>query len=189
VLVPGYDVDGKLWTVQYIKEDGKKRFAKDSRKHGCFHVVGAPNGAAALQKIAMSPVVVIAEGYATAATLAEHGKVPTLAAYDSGNLLSVATSIRERWPDKAIVIAGDDDHRLENNPGREKALAAAEAVAGIAIFPNFSAEQRSRGLADFTDLATQNPELVSQQLTSTKVFETRLIAHSLAAENDCAISY
>jgi len=189
VLVPGYDVDGKLWTVQYIKEDGKKRFAKDSRKHGCFHVVGAPNGAAALQKIAMSPVVVIAEGYATAATLAERGKVPTLATYDSGNLLSVATSIRERWPDKAIVIAGDDDHRLENNPGREKALAAAEAVAGIAIFPNFSAEQRSRGLADFTDLATQNPELVSQQLTSTKVFETRLIAHSLAAENDCAISY
>jgi putative DNA primase/helicase len=106
---------------------------------------GAPNGAAALQKIAMSPVVVIAKGYATAATLAEHGKVPTLAAYDSGNLLSAAISIRERWPDKAIVIAGDDDHRIENNPGREKAQAAAEAVAGVAIFPNFTAEQRSRG--------------------------------------------
>jgi putative DNA primase/helicase len=83
-------------------------------------VVGAPNGAAALQKIAMSRVVVIAEGYATASTLAEHGKVPTLVAYDSGNLFSVATSIRERRPDKAIVIAGDDDHRLENNPGRER---------------------------------------------------------------------
>src|SRR5271165_6993369 len=143
----------------------------------------------ATKKIAMSPVVVIAEGYATAATLAEHGKVSTLAAYDSGNLLSVAISIRERWPDKAIVIAGDDDHRLENNPGREKALAAAEAVAGIAIFPKFTAEQRSRGLTDFNDLGTHNPELVSQQLTSTKAFETRLIAHSLAAENDCVISY
>ena len=142
VLVPGYDVDGKLWTVQYIKEDGTKRFAKNSRKHGCFHVVGAPNGAAALQKIAMSPVVVIAEGYATAATLAEHGKVPALAAYDSGNLLSVATSMRERWPGKAIIIAGDDDHRIENNPGREKALAAAEAVAGVAMFPKFSGEHR-----------------------------------------------
>jgi putative DNA primase/helicase len=44
LLVPGYDVDGKLWTVQYIKEDGTKRFGKDSRKHGCFHVVGAANG-------------------------------------------------------------------------------------------------------------------------------------------------
>ncbi len=164
VLVPGYDVDGKLWTIQYIKEDGTKRFAKDSRKHGCFHVVGAPNGAAALQKIAMSPVVVIAEGYATAATLAEHGKVPTLAAYDSGNLLSVATSIRERWPDKAIVIAGDDDHRLENNPGRDKARAAAEAVVGVAIFPNFNAEQRVQGFTDFNDLGTLNPELISRQL-------------------------
>ena len=189
VLVPGYDVDGKLWTIQYIKEDGTKRFAKDSRKHGCFHVVGAPNGAAALQKIAMSPVLVIAEGYATAATLAEHGKVPTLAAYDSGNLLSVAASIRERWPDKVIVIAGDDDHRIENNPGREKALAAAEAVDGFAIFPNFSAEQRAQGLTDFNDLGAQNPELVSQQLTSTKTFETRLISLSLSADNDLVRSY
>src|SRR6266446_8098566 len=111
VLVPGYDSDGKLWTVQYIKEDGTKRFAKESRKHGCFHVIGAENGAAALQKIALSPVVVIAEGYATAATIAKHPKVPTLAAYDSGNLLSVATSVHQRYPDNAIIIAGDDDHR------------------------------------------------------------------------------
>ena len=43
LLVPGYDVEGKLWTIQYIKEDGTKRFARESRKHGCFHVVGAAN--------------------------------------------------------------------------------------------------------------------------------------------------
>jgi putative DNA primase/helicase len=88
----------------------------------------------------------------------------TLAAYDSGNLLSVATSIRERWPDKAIVIAGDDDHRLENNPGRNKARAAAEAVVGVAIFPNFNTAQRVQGLTDFNDLGTLNPELISRQL-------------------------
>ena len=115
--------------------------------------------------------------------------MPTLAAFDSGNLLSVAASIRERWPDKAIVIAGDDDHRIENNPGREKALSAAEAVDGIAIFPNFSAEQRAQGLTDFNDLGAQNPELVSQQLTSTKTFETRLISLSLSADNDLVRSY
>jgi putative DNA primase/helicase len=164
VLVPGYDVEGKLWTIQYIKEDGTKRFAKNSRKHGCFRVVDAANGAAALQKIALSPVVVIVEGYATAATIAKHGKVPALAAYDSGNLLSVATALHQRYPDKAIVIAGDDDHRTENNPGREKALAAAEAVAGVAISPNLSAEQRAQGLTDFNDLAIHNPEVVSRQL-------------------------
>jgi putative DNA primase/helicase len=121
-------------------------------------------GAAAVQKIVVSPVVVIAEGYATAATIAKQGKVPALAAYDSGNLLSVATSIRERWPDKTIVIAGDDDHRSENNPGREKALAAAQAVGGVAIFPNLSAEQRAKGFTDFNDLGTENPKLVAEQL-------------------------
>jgi phage/plasmid primase-like uncharacterized protein len=52
LLVPGYDVEGKLWTIQYIKEDGTKRFAKDSWKHGCFHVVGAANAAEGLQKLA-----------------------------------------------------------------------------------------------------------------------------------------
>ena len=178
VLVPGYDVEGKLWTIQYIKEDGTKRFAKDSRKHGCFHVVGAANGAAAIQKIAMSPVVVIAEGYATAATLAQHRKVPILAAYDSGNLLSVATALHQRYPDKAIVIAGDDDHRIENNPGREKALAASEAVAGVAIFPRFTAEERAKGFSDFNDLATQSPEVVSRQLDEAvqRVMEQNVVA-------------
>jgi putative DNA primase/helicase len=75
-------VDGKLWTIQFIKEDGTKRFAKDSRKHGCFHVVGAPNAAAALQKLALSPVVVISEGYATAATIAKQGKVAALEVFE-----------------------------------------------------------------------------------------------------------
>jgi putative DNA primase/helicase len=90
--------------------------------------------------------------------------VPALAAYDSGNLLSVATALHQRYPDKAIVIAGDDDHPTENNPGREKALAAAEAVAGVAMSPNLSAEQRAQGLTDFNDLAIHNPEVVSRQL-------------------------
>ena len=141
-------------------------------------MVGAPNGAAALQKIAMSPVVVIAEGYATAATLAKHGKVPTLAAYDSGNLLVGRDIYPRALAEKRIVIAGDDDHRLENNPGREKALAAAEAVAGVAIFPNFTAEQREQGLTDFNDLAAQNPEVVSRQLNEVLegVREQRLAA-------------
>jgi putative DNA primase/helicase len=116
------------------------------------------------KKIAMSPAVVIAEGYATAATLAEHGKVLVLSAYDSGNLLSVAAAVHKRWPDKAIVVGGDDDHRAENNPGREKALAAAEAVTGVAIFPTLSAEQRGKGFADFNDLGTLNPGVVSRQL-------------------------
>jgi phage/plasmid primase-like uncharacterized protein len=82
------------------------------------------------------------------------------------NLLSVATSIRERWPDKTIVIAGDDDHRLETNPGRTKALEAA-AINGVAIFPKLSGEQREQGMTDFNDLGRENPEVVARQLEET----------------------
>jgi putative DNA primase/helicase len=167
VLVPGYDVDGKLWTVQYIKEDGTKRFARDSRKHGCFHVVDAANAIEGLQKLGNSPVIAITEGYATAATVAKYGNVPAVAAFDSGNLLAVATALHERWPDKGIMIAGDDDHKLENNPGRVKALEAAAAVNGVAIFPELSAEQREQGMTDFNDLGRAQPEVVSRHLVAT----------------------
>jgi putative DNA primase/helicase len=50
------------------------------------------------------------------------------------------------------MIAGDDDHKLENNPGRVKALEAAAAVNGVAIFPELRAEQREQGMTDFNDL-------------------------------------
>ena len=166
LLVAGYDVEGKLWTIQYIKEDGTKRFARDSRKHGCFHVVGAANSIDGLQKLGNSPVIAIAEGYATAATVAKYGHVPAVAAFDSGNLLAVATALHERWPDKGIMIAGDDDHKLENNPGRAKALEAAAAVNGVAIFPELSAEQREH-MTDFNDLGRAQPEVVSRQLVAT----------------------
>jgi antirestriction protein ArdC/phage/plasmid primase-like uncharacterized protein len=173
VLVPGYDFQGKLWTVQYIKADGTKRFARDSRKQGCFHVVGAPNSAVALRKIAVSPVVVIAEGYATAVTIAKQPNVCAVAAFDSGNLLAVATALREQHKGKVIVIAGDDDHRLETNPGRTKALEAAAAVRGVAIFPQLSPEQKERGMTDFNDLASQNPEIFTAQFQQLLARPTR----------------
>ncbi len=46
-------------------EDGTKRFAKDSKKEGCFHVLGG------LPQLAKTPVIIFAEGYATAATIKE----------------------------------------------------------------------------------------------------------------------
>ena len=81
-------------------------------------------------------------------TVATYGNVPAVAAFDSGNLLAVATALHERWPDKGIMIAGDDDHKLENNPGRVKALEAAAAVNALAVFPQLSAEQREQGMTD-----------------------------------------
>lgn len=139
--IPAFDADGKLWTMQYIQEDGTKRFAKDSKKEGCFHPVGG------MDALVVAPALVISEGYATAAQVAEAVGHATVAAFDSGNLESVAKALHAKYPDKPVIIAGDDDRHLVMshgyNPGREKAEAAAKAVGGKAIFPIFAPAENS----------------------------------------------
>ena len=92
--------------------------------------------------LAAAPALVISEGYATAAQVAEAVGHATVAAFDSGNLEAVAKALHAKFPDKPVIIAGDDDRHLVmthgNNPGREKAEAAAQAVGGKAIFPIFA---------------------------------------------------
>jgi len=155
--IPATDVDGKQWTMQYIREDGSKRFAKDSRKEVCFHVVGG------LDALAKAPVLVIGEGYATAGSLSQTLGFATVAAFDSGNLVPVAKALHEKYPDKPIVIAGDDDKHLEAtqgvNPGRRKAEEAARAVGGKLLLPIFAPGEQAtnpKGFTDFNDLATRS---------------------------------
>ncbi len=139
--IPAFDADGKQWTMQYIQEDGTKRFAKDSKKEGSFHVVGG------MDALEAAPAIVISEGYATAAQVAEAAGHATVAAFDSGNLEHVAKALHAKYPDKPVIIAGDDDRHLVmthgNNPGREKAEAAALAVGGKAFFPIFSPDENT----------------------------------------------
>lgn len=134
--LPAIDADGKQWSMQYIQEDGTKRFARDSRKDGCFHAVGG------MAQLAAAPVLVIAEGYATAATLRQALGFATVAAFDAGNLTSVARALHDKFPDKPVVIAGDDDRHLAAtqgvNPGRAKAGEAAALVGGKVLLPIFA---------------------------------------------------
>src|SRR6266446_2177720 len=109
MAIPAYDADGKLWSIQYVAEDGEKRFARESRKESCFHVVGSTDPVGDLKKAA---AIVVAEGYATAATLkslhAEAGDplggVAFVAAFDAGNLPHVALALHGRYPGAAMVI-------------------------------------------------------------------------------------
>lgn len=150
LLIPGYDADGKVWTAQYIQEDGTKRFAKGARKEGCFHVIG---GMAELSK---ASVVIVAEGYATANVIAEAAgkRAAVVSAFDAGNLEPVARVLKERFPDKPMLVAGDDD-RAEpgRNPGREHATRAAEAVGAKVILPTFATGEQRRDPKRFSDFA------------------------------------
>lgn len=156
--IPATDSDGTLWTVQYISEDGTKRFAKDSRKEGCFHVLGG------IDKLADTPVIVIAEGYATAATIKEATELPAVvSAFDAGNLKSVAKALHEKYPHTPVIVTADDDKHLELtqgiNPGKEKGGEAADAVNGFIILPTFAPGEQSLNpsqFSDFNDLANKS---------------------------------
>ena len=138
LLLTAQDVTGEIRSVQSIQENGKKRFATGGAKQAMFHVVGGQG----LDALAKAPAIVIGEGYATADTLSKALGYATVAAFDAGNLPHVAKQLRGQFPDKPFVIAGDNDCHLEltegKNPGKEKALAAAKAVDGTAIFPIFA---------------------------------------------------
>jgi putative DNA primase/helicase len=116
-----------------------------------------------LDALARAPAIVIGEGYATAVTLSEALGFATVAAFDSGNLRAVAKALQGRFPDKPIVIAGDDDQHLIDtlgkNPGREKMEQAAAAVGAAKLLPVFAPGERDARpgvFTDFNDLATKS---------------------------------
>lgn len=149
LLVPVRDAAGTLCNLQRIAPeppagDGPdKLFLKGGRKAGCWHWCGTPEDA---------PVLIVAEGYATAASVHQATGRPVAVAFDAGNLAPVARVLRKKYPDALIVVAGDDDRDTEartgTNPGRVKATAAARAVRGLAVFP----EPLPEGGSDFNDL-------------------------------------
>lgn len=165
--IPAYDEKGKQWTMQYIQEDGTKRFAKDSRKEGCFHIVGGD-----FDSLAAAPALVLQEGYATAATNANALGFATVSAFDAGNLLSVAKVLHKTFPNKPVVIFGDDDRHQElthgTNPGKKKAQEAAQAVGGKAVFPIFA----PREVEYPTDMLLITPQRYREHLRALTSLET-----------------
>ena len=148
VLVPLRDAAGALWNLQRIAPerpaDGTdKLFLKGGRKSGLWHWCGDP---------AAASVLLVAEGYATAASLYQASGRPVAVAFDAGNLAHVAKAIRQQHRAALLVLCGDDDRATEartgTNTGRVKAEAAARAVRGLAVFP----EGLPDGGSDFNDM-------------------------------------
>ncbi|WP_031480064.1 zincin-like metallopeptidase domain-containing protein [Maridesulfovibrio frigidus] len=145
LIIPGRDVNGHIHTLQTVTEEAKL-FEKGGLKSGSFHTIDPD------QKIAQGGPILIAEGYATSASIHMATGEPTIVAFDASNLEPVAKALHEKYPDSPIIILGDNDHHLKNNVGVEKAEAAAIAVSGVAIVPKFSDSEREQGLSDFNDL-------------------------------------
>ena len=185
--VPGMTVDGVVQTEQSILADGKeKRFPRGSSKTGCFHPI---DGDMSMDKLDGARTIIIAEGFATAASIYQagglNGDAAVVAAFDAGNLKPVAEALHAKYPDKPIIIAGDDDVATKLtqgvNPGREKALEAAKAVGGEAIFPNFVRQHEVlKGVPAIT------PELAKAEALSAEQQAALLVVKQFSDFNDLA---
>ncbi len=124
LLVPLRDRQGVLHSLQFIDGDGQKRFLTGGRVSACYCPIGRPAG-----------VLLVCEGYATAATLHQATGHATAAAMNAGNLARVAVALRGKFPDARIVICADDDAGTPGNPGLTAAAEAARAAGGVVAVP------------------------------------------------------
>jgi len=101
LMVPLYDQDGTLSTLQYIAHDGGKLYHPGGQTGGKFWQLGSLDEPGTLY---------IAEGFATAATIHETTNRPVIVAYSASNLVPVTGKLRElHGPAQEIVIVADND--------------------------------------------------------------------------------
>ncbi len=158
ICIPVRDVDGRIWSLQKITPNGDKWFHPGGRVRGCFHTFGS---------IGRSGSVYIAEGFSTAGSIYRATEQAVACAFNAGNLCEVAANIRRKYPDKTIIIAGDDDVWKEGNVGRQKAELAARQILGKSVFPKF--KNTDSKPTDWNDLhCLEGLDTVKEQLSEVK---------------------
>lgn len=142
LLISVQDIDSNIHGIQFIYPDGTKKFKTGTNKARHFFTIGQTK----------DNTIIISEGYATGASIHQATGHAVIVAFDAGNLLPVANAIRSKFPDMKIIVAADDDHATESNPGLTKATEAAKAVNGFWAVPVFP-DNRQAADTDFNDLA------------------------------------
>jgi len=148
MVIPMLDTERRIHGLQVIYAEKKGGRDKDFwpaglAKKGHFFLIGNPDR-----------VLLLAEGYATAASLHEATGLPVAVAFDAGNLLPVAQALHKKYKRARILVCADDDYLTDGNPGVSHAKNAALAVDGSVVWPDFAEDRPTtkKGPTDFNDL-------------------------------------
>ncbi len=111
MMIPMMDTSNQIHGIQFILDSKKhadtiKNWRGRNKQYwppgvstkGHFHLIGSP-----------LDIVLVAEGYATAASLHQATALPVAVAFDANNLLPVAQTIKKRYAKAHIIICADDD--------------------------------------------------------------------------------
>lgn len=130
LLLPLRDIHGSIHSAQFIDATGTKRFLRGGRIAGCFFVLADVAGPLA-----------IAEGYATAATVHEATGYAAIAAMNAGNLLETGRALRAKYPERELIVCGDNDTTTPGNPGVRYATETARAIRAKLAVPQFQPKE------------------------------------------------
>ena len=100
LVVPLYDADGTLSSLQYIDAEGGKLYHPGGQTGGKFWWLGSMDEPGAIY---------VAEGFATAATIHQATHRPVVVAYSASNLVPVVEAMRVLHPTSDLVVVADND--------------------------------------------------------------------------------
>lgn len=134
LLVPIMDAQGLVQSVQFIPDEpgAKKLFHPGAPVGGGRYVIGDNED---------GPLVV-AEGFATSATVQEATGFQVAVAFSKGNIAAIVSDYRQRHPGRTIIIAADTD-------AEQDAFALAEKYGVRVAVPEMEGAEGS----DFNDQA------------------------------------
>ena len=148
IAVPLHDINGRFVSLQWINEEGDKRFVSGCPIRGAFFAV-------ALDTLKGNPdyPILICEGYATLATIYEAVHYPVVAAMNCHNILPVTEALKKKYPKRKIIIMADNDLHNEVNSGLNCANEACEKfhLDGV-VFPKFSRKETGTDWNDYCAL-------------------------------------
>ncbi len=145
LVIPLMDENHKVHSLQRISGDGFKSLKKSAQKSGHFFVVG-------YKPLKNGEPILYAEGYSTAASIAQATNRSVVMTVDAGNMPKVAEKLKVHYPNSQHLFLADDDRNNKVNKGLDKAREAAELTQGHWLSPNFIVDEKEAGMTDFNDL-------------------------------------
>lgn len=129
LVIPQTNAQGEIRAFETIAYNGKKYALKDAEKKSMMTALGS---------LKDGKPIIMAEGYATGATLHENTGQSVVVAFGKNGLVDIAKELRSQYPNSKIYIGADNDHNKEVNAGLIDAVAVQQAVQNVYILvPQF----------------------------------------------------
>lgn len=160
LVVPMHDPAGQVVGLQFIYGAGHPRRQKLRRDKEFWPSGMAMGGSFGLiGPMHRNGILLITEGFATAASLREATGLSVAYAFSANNLVKTGRELRKKYRSLRLLFCADDDYLTEGNPGCAAAAAATAQLEHSAwLKPDFTGPdgedlRGGKKLTDFNDLA------------------------------------